>query len=113
MAKQQSFLTASAVSLLLIGSATAVIPAPGYAAQILLTDEEKVQVRMDEEARTASLDKSYAKQQRKLAKDYKQLATLVEKQGGDPTQLLDAADYFDSKADKQEKKEKKEKNKKN
>ena len=64
-----------------------------------------MQVRADEEERIASLDKNYAKQQRKLAKDYTKLAKLVEKQGGDPTLLLKAADYFESKAEKQEEKE--------
>jgi hypothetical protein len=78
-------------------------PSPGGASKHAvpkksLTSEEALKVRKSEEKRTASLDKSYKQQRKALAKHYKELAKLVKKQGGDPTPLQEAADYFDNQA---------------
>ncbi|MBK1724292.1 hypothetical protein [Thiocystis violacea] len=94
----------AALSLLLISGVTT--PSLGRAAESSLTETETVEIRADEEQRLASLDTSYAKQQRQLAEQYAKEAQLVAKQGGDPAPLLQAAAYFNKKADEQAAKDK-------
>ncbi len=105
MANHKSLLIASVLSMLFMGALAT--PMLGVAAKTsLATEQERLEVRQDEEVRLASLDKSYAKQQRTLAKQYRKAAKEVQKQGGDSTALLEAAAYFDGQAGKQEKREK-------
>lgn len=121
MATHKSLWTAPALSLLLISGVTAATlaaPTPGYAAKKTVPPGqakktlilgERVNVRMDEEKRLASLDKSYAKQMKALARQCRKTARAVEKQGNDSTALRAVAAYYDDQAKTQEKKEKKEK----
>lgn len=70
-------------------------PIPAHATEISLVDEEKIEVRKQEEHSLKQQDKSYNQQAKVLAEQYKKNAKLVEEQGGDPQPLLDAAAYFE------------------
>lgn len=96
MTRAQTFLTTTAASLLLTIGITA--PSVGGAAELSLTNADRVAVRASEESRLASTDRSYARQQENLARQYEATARLIARQGGDPTPTLRAAAYFRIKA---------------
>ena len=73
--------------------ATASISA--HATEISLADEKKIKIRKKEEHGLKKQVRSYNQQAKVLAKQYKKTAKLVERQGGDPRPLLDAAAYFE------------------
>lgn len=91
-----------ALALMLVAGVTVAVvagnPMPARAAEKSLLPSEKVEIRKDEEIRVAKEDISSAEQAKALAKQYRETANRVAKQGGDPTSLLQAAAYFDSKA---------------
>lgn len=102
MSNHKFLWTARPLSLLLV-SAVAIMaaiaaPGPAYSAKKDISPTERLEVRMDEEKRLAKMDKSYIKQQKALAEQYRNTAKIVQQQGGDPTALLEAAAYFDEKA---------------
>jgi predicted small lipoprotein YifL len=69
-----------------------------YADKKTLTNEERTQIRKQEERRLTELDENYATQAEAQAEYYKKLAIEVQKSGGNAQPLLDAAAYFDSEA---------------
>ncbi len=58
-------------------------------------DEEKIEIRVEEEETLKEQDTAYARQAKILAEQYRERAELVADQGGDPKPLLDAAAYFE------------------
>ena len=102
MARRKTLGAAPALALLLIAGITSGAGAltAAYAAPQALPDQEKAQVRKEDERRLKKVDKDYAKQAKAQAKYYEKLAKDVKKAGGNAQPLLDAAAYFDSEAKK-------------
>jgi hypothetical protein len=76
---------------------SAVMPVSAHAApQSKADDQKKIKIRREEENRAKKEDRSYKRQVISLAKHYETTAKLVQKQGGDPKPLFDAAAYFTS-----------------
>ncbi len=66
-----------------------------------LKKEKKMEIRKSEEERIATEDYDKFRQQNlSLAKYYKAMAKRVQKEGGDPTPLLKAAEHFLAKNNK-------------
>ncbi len=69
--------------------------APGKNPTKQLKKEKKMEIRKSEEERIATEDYEKFRQQNiNLAKYYKEMAKRVQKNGGDPTPLLKAAEHF-------------------
>jgi hypothetical protein len=64
--------------------------------EISLTEEQKIEIRKQEESALEKQDTAYREQARTMAEQYKRMAERVASQGGDPKPLLDAAAYFDN-----------------
>jgi hypothetical protein len=93
-----------AVSVLLI-AAPAVVSAgsPRLADQAAearrqIENRKQVEVRKQEEQRLRKKDNAYRQQAKALARQYRKSASRAALRGGDPTPLLEAADYFDAQA---------------
>jgi len=65
----------------------------------LANEQAKMKVRMEEEHKLMKKDSTYKKHNLAMAQHYADSAKLVERQGGDPKPLLDAADYFAKQAE--------------
>ena len=72
--------------------------APGKNPTKHVKKEKKIEIRKKEEERIATEDyDKFRRQNIRLAQYYKEMAKRVQKQGGDPTPLLKAAEHFQAK----------------
>jgi hypothetical protein len=59
-------------------------------------EENRRRIRKENDAKSNARELYYPQQAASLAKQYKETAAIVARQGGDPQPLLDAAAYFES-----------------
>ncbi|PTR14221.1 hypothetical protein C8R31_107116 [Nitrosospira sp. Nsp2] len=59
-------------------------------------EENRRRIRKENDAKSNARELYYPQQAASLAKQYKETAAVVARQGGDPQPLLDAAAYFES-----------------
>ncbi len=86
----------STTSLLIVSMAATGASAPtlAHAAIISQADQQKIEIRKEEEQRLKEQDTLSTNKAKALAKQYEETAKLVASQGGDPKPLLDAAAHF-------------------
>jgi len=72
-------------------------PGTAYAERKMsLTEKKKLEIRREEESSLKKQDARYQKQAKSLVQQYRQAASRVAREGGDPQPLLDAAAYFEN-----------------
>jgi|GEM_PF-4494883 len=87
-----------AVSALLIAAPAVVSAGSPRSADQAVEARRQVEVRKQEEQRLKKKDNAYRQQAKALARQYRKSASRAAVRGGDPTPLLEAADYFDAQA---------------
>jgi hypothetical protein len=58
-------------------------------------EENRRKIRKENDEKSKAREQLYSQQAASLAKQYKETAAMVARQGGDPQPLLDAAAYFE------------------